>query len=121
VLVGTVAGDLHDIGKNLVGMMLKGAGFEVVDLGSDVSPQKFVEAVKAHQPQAVGMSALLTTTMPAMKRTIDALKEAGLSDGVKVLIGGAPITQDFADEIGADGYAPDASAAARKAKELMAA
>ena len=121
VLVGTVSGDLHDIGKNLVGMMLKGAGFEVVDLGSDVSPQKFVEAVKAHQPQAIGMSALLTTTMPAMKRTIEALKEAGLREQVKVLIGGAPITQDFADEIGADGYAPDASSAARKAKELMVA
>jgi 5-methyltetrahydrofolate--homocysteine methyltransferase len=121
VLMGTVAGDLHDIGKNLVGMMLKGAGFEVVDLGADVSPQKFVEAVKAHQPQAIGLSALLTTTMPSMKRTIDALTEAGLRDQVKVLIGGAPITQDFADEIGADGYAPDASSAARKAKELIAA
>jgi 5-methyltetrahydrofolate--homocysteine methyltransferase len=121
VLMGTVAGDLHDIGKNLVGMMLKGAGFEVVDLGSDVSPQKFVEAVKSHQPQAIGLSALLTTTMPSMKRTIDALTEAGLRGQVKVLIGGAPITQDFADEIGADGYAPDASSAARKAKELIAA
>jgi 5-methyltetrahydrofolate--homocysteine methyltransferase len=121
VLMGTVAGDLHDIGKNLVGMMLKGAGFEVVDLGSDVSPQKFVEAVKVHQPQAIGLSALLTTTMPSMKRTIEALQAAGLREQVKVLIGGAPITQDFADEIGADGYAPDASSAARKAKELMAA
>jgi 5-methyltetrahydrofolate--homocysteine methyltransferase len=102
-------------------MMLKGAGFEVVDLGADVSPQKFVEAVKTHQPQAIGMSALLTTTMPSMKRTIEALTEAGLREQVKVMIGGAPITQDFADEIGADGYAPDASSAARKAKELMAA
>jgi 5-methyltetrahydrofolate--homocysteine methyltransferase len=101
--------------------MLKGAGFEVVDLGSDVSPQKFVEAVKAHQPQAIGLSALLTTTMPSMKRTIEALQAAGLRAQVKVLIGGAPITQDFADEIGADGYAPDASSAARKAKELIAA
>ena len=119
VLVGTVSGDLHDIGKNLVGMMLKGAGFEVVGLGSDVSPQKFVEAVKTHRPQAVGMSALLTTTMPAMKRTIEALKEAGLRDQVKVMIGGAPITQDFADKIGADGFAPDASSASRKAKSLV--
>jgi len=119
VVVGTVAGDLHDIGKNLVGMMLKGTGFEVIDLGTDVSPQKFVDAVKANQPQMIGMSALLTTTMPSMKTTIEALTEAGLRDRVKVMIGGAPITQDFASEIGADGYAPDASSAARKAKELL--
>jgi 5-methyltetrahydrofolate--homocysteine methyltransferase len=114
-----VAGDLHDIGKNLVGMMLKGTGFEVIDLGTDVSPQKFVDAVKANQPQMIGMSALLTTTMLSMKTTIEALTEAGLRDRVKVMIGGAPITQDFASEIGADGYAPDASSAARKAKELL--
>jgi 5-methyltetrahydrofolate--homocysteine methyltransferase len=119
VVIGTVAGDLHDIGKNLVGMMLKGTGFEVIDLGTDVSPQKFVDAVKANQPQMIGMSALLTTTMPSMKTTIEALTEAGLRDRVKVMIGGAPITQDFASEIGADGYAPDASSGARKAKELL--
>ena len=119
VVIGTVAGDLHDIGKNLVGMMLKGTGFDVIDLGTDVSPQKFVDAVKANQPQMIGMSALLTTTMPSMKTTIEALTEAGLRDRVKVMIGGAPITQDFASEIGADGYAPDASSGARKAKELL--
>ena len=120
VVVGTVAGDLHDIGKNLVGMMLKGAGFEIIDLGTDVSPQKFVDAIKTNEAQIIGMSALLTTTMPGMKTTIEALTEAGLRDRVKVMIGGAPITQDFANEIGADGYAPDASSAARKAKELLA-
>jgi 5-methyltetrahydrofolate--homocysteine methyltransferase len=119
VVVGTVAGDLHDIGKNLVGMMLEGSGFEVIDLSTDVSPQKFVDAVKEHEPHMIGMSALLTTTMPSMSATIEALKEAGLRDGVKVMIGGAPITQDFAEKIGADGFAPDASSAARKAKELV--
>jgi 5-methyltetrahydrofolate--homocysteine methyltransferase len=118
VVVGTVAGDLHDIGKNLVGMMLEGSGFEVVDLGTDVGPQAFVDAVREHEPQVIGMSALLTTTMPSMGATIEALKEAGLREGVKVMIGGAPITQDFADKIGADGFAPDASSASRKAKEL---
>jgi 5-methyltetrahydrofolate--homocysteine methyltransferase len=121
VLVGTVAGDLHDIGKNLVGMMLEGSGFEVIDLGTDVGPQKFVDAVREHGPQVIGMSALLTTTMPSMGATIEALTEAGLRDQVKVLIGGAPITQDFADKIGADGFAPDASSATRKAKALLAA
>jgi 5-methyltetrahydrofolate--homocysteine methyltransferase len=121
VVVGTVAGDLHDIGKNLVGMMLEGSGFEVIDLSTDVSPQQFVDAVKEHAPQMVGMSALLTTTMPSMGATIEALKEAGLRDQVKVMIGGAPITQDFAEKIGADGFAPDASSAARKAKELLGA
>jgi 5-methyltetrahydrofolate--homocysteine methyltransferase len=119
VVVGTVAGDLHDIGKNLVAMMLEGSGFEVVDLGTDVSPQKFVDAVQEHHPQVIGMSALLTTTMPSMASTIEALKEAGLRDQVKVMIGGAPITQDFADKIGADGFAPDASSASRKAKALV--
>jgi 5-methyltetrahydrofolate--homocysteine methyltransferase len=121
VLVGTVAGDLHDIGKNLVAMMLEGSGFEVIDLGTDVSPQAFVDATREHSPQVIGMSALLTTTMPSMGATVEALKEAGLREGVKVMIGGAPITQDFADKIGADGFAPDASSASRKAKELVGA
>jgi 5-methyltetrahydrofolate--homocysteine methyltransferase len=121
VVIGTVAGDLHDIGKNLVGMMLEGSGFEVIDLSTDVSPQSFVDAVKEHAPQMIGMSALLTTTMPSMGATIEALKEAGLRDQVKVMIGGAPITQDFAEKIGADGFAPDASSAARTAKELLGA
>ena len=120
ILVGTVAGDLHDIGKNLVGMMMEGAGFEVVDLGTDVKPEAFVAGVQEHAPDLIGMSALLTTTMPAMTATVEALTEAGLRDQVKVLIGGAPVTQNFADGIGADGYAPDASSATRKAKELMA-
>ena len=120
VVVGTVAGDLHDIGKNLVVMMLEGSGFEVVDLGTDVGPQKFVEAVRSHQPQLIGMSALLTTTMPSMGATIEALKEAGLREQVKVMVGGAPITQEFAEKIGADGFAPDASSASRRAKALVA-
>jgi 5-methyltetrahydrofolate--homocysteine methyltransferase len=121
VVVGTVAGDLHDIGKNLVGMMLEGSGFEVIDLGTDVGPQAFVDAVREHEPQVIGMSALLTTTMPSMGATVEALKEAGLRENVKVMIGGAPITQDFADKIGADGFAPDASSASRKTKELVGA
>ena len=121
VVIGTVAGDLHDIGKNLVGMMLEGSGFEVIDLGTDVSPQQFVDTVKEQQPDMIGMSALLTTTMPSMGATIEALKEAGLREQVKVMVGGAPITQDFAEKIGADGFAPDASSAARKAKEMVAA
>jgi 5-methyltetrahydrofolate--homocysteine methyltransferase len=120
VVLGTVAGDLHDIGKNLVGMMMEGAGFEIVDLGTDVSASKFVEAVKVHNPDLIGMSALLTTTMPSMTATIEALTEAGLRDQVKVMIGGAPVTQAFANQIGADGFAPDASSATRKAKELLA-
>jgi len=119
VIVGTVQGDLHDIGKNLVGMMMEGSGFEVVDLGTDVTPAKFVDAVRQHKPQVMGLSALLTTTMPSMKNCIEALKEAGLRDQVQVLIGGAPVTQAYADQIGADGYAPDASSAARKAKALL--
>jgi len=119
VVVGTVAGDLHDIGKNLVGMMMEGAGFEIVDLGTDVSPVAFVNAVREHRPAIVGMSALLTTTMPSMSATIEALTEAGLRDRVKVLVGGAPLTQAFADKIGADGFAPDASSAARAAKALL--
>jgi 5-methyltetrahydrofolate--homocysteine methyltransferase len=119
VVIGTVAGDLHDIGKNLVGMMMEGAGFEIVDLGTDVKPEAFVTGVREHAPDLIGMSALLTTTMPAMTATVEALIEAGLRDQVKVLVGGAPVTQNFADGIGADGYAPDASSAARKAKALL--
>jgi len=119
VVIGTVKGDLHDIGKNLVAMMLEGAGFEVIDLGVDVSPEKFVEAVNNTGAQIVGMSALLTTTMPSMKDTIEAIKAAGLRDKVKIMIGGAPVTQNFADEIGADGYAPDAASAADLAKKLI--
>lgn len=118
VLLGTVKGDLHDIGKNLVAMMLEGAGFEVVDLGIDVPPEKFVEAVK-EGGDVLAMSALLTTTMTAMKTTLDALEEAGVKDKIKSLIGGAPVTQNYADEIGADGYARDAASAADKAKELI--
>ena len=119
--IGTVKGDLHDIGKNLVAMMLEGAGFEIIDLGIDVSPEKFIEAVKEKRAQIICMSALLTTTMPSMKTTIEAVKEAGLRDRVKVLIGGAPVTQAYAQEIGADGYAPDAASAADRAKELIVA
>ncbi|MBM3131298.1 MAG: cobalamin-binding protein [Chloroflexi bacterium] len=119
IVVGTVQGDLHDIGKNLVAMMMEGAGFEVIDLGVDVTPEKFVEVVKTHQPNLIGCSALLTTTMPKMKATIDALQEAGLRNQVKVLVGGAPVTAKYASEIGADAYAPDASAAANIAKSLL--
>ena len=117
-LIATVQGDLHDIGKNLVAMMLKGAGFEVIDLGVDVGPEKFVEQVKAAGAQLVGMSALLTTTMPGMEKTIKALKDAGVS--AKVMIGGAPITQDYANKVGADGYAADAASAVDLAKSLVA-
>lgn len=119
VVLGTVKGDLHDIGKNLVGMMLEGAGFEVIDLGVDVPPERFVEATREHQPRFVGMSAMLTTTMPGMRATIEALSEAGLRDQVTVMVGGAPLTQQFADEIGADLYAPDAFSAANQAKALL--
>jgi len=118
LLIGTVQGDLHDIGKNLVAMMLKGAGFEVIDLGVDVGPEKFIEQVKSSNVQLIGMSALLTTTMPGMEKTIKALKDAGVS--AKVMIGGAPVTQDFADKIGADGFAPDAASAVDIAKSLVA-
>ena len=117
-LIGTTQGDLHDIGKNLVAMMLKGAGFEVIDLGVDISPEKFVEQTKATGIQLVGMSALLTTTMPAMEKTVKALKNAGVS--AKVMIGGAPVTQGYADKIGADGYAADAASAIDLAKNLVA-
>jgi 5-methyltetrahydrofolate--homocysteine methyltransferase len=119
VVIGTVQGDLHDIGKNLVGMMLEGAGFEVVDLGVDVSPEKYVTAIKEHRPDLVACSALLTTTMPRMANIISSIREAGLGDQVKVMIGGAPITAEYASKIGADGYAPDAALAATRAKELL--
>jgi len=119
IVIGTVKGDLHDIGKNLVGMMLQGAGFEVTDLGSDVDAQKFVDAVKSTNAHVVGMSALLTTTMSNMPSTIEALKAAGLRDKVKVLVGGAPLTKAYADQIGADGYAPDASQAAKLALSFV--
>jgi len=118
-VMGTVEGDLHDIGKNLVAMMMEGAGFQIIDLGVDVSPEAFVETVKKEQPDIVGMSALLTTTMRNMSRTIDALKEAGLRDRVRVMVGGAPVTADFAKEIGADGTASSAPAAVDLAKELL--
>ena len=119
VVLGTVSGDLHDIGKNLVGMMLEGAGFEVVDLGTDVSPEKFVTAAQEEGADIVAMSALLTTTMPRMATTIDALVSSGARDRLKVMVGGAPLTQQFAEQIGADLYAPDASTAARQAKALL--
>jgi len=115
VVTGTVKGDLHDIGKNLVGMMMKGAGFEIIDLGADVTPEKFVETVKSTGAQIVAMSALLTTTMANMPATIKAFEDAGMRDSVKIMIGGAPVTDDFAKKIGADGYAPDASQAAKVA------
>ena len=117
VVLGTVKGDLHDIGKNLVGMMLKGAGMKVVDAGTDVAPEKFVESCKASKAQVCALSALLTTTMPQMAEVVKAIKEAGVP--VKTMIGGAPVTQNYADEIGADGYAPDAASAADLAKSLI--
>jgi 5-methyltetrahydrofolate--homocysteine methyltransferase len=120
VVIGTVKGDLHDIGKNLVAAMFEGAGFEVIDLGVNVTPEKFIETVKAKNANIVALSALLTTTMPAMKTTIEAFKEAGLRGKVKVLIGGAPITQKYADEIGADGYGENAPAAVIVAKQALA-
>lgn len=119
VAIGTVKGDLHDIGKNLVAMMLEGAGFEIIDLGVDVKPEQFVEAVNTRRADVVALSALLTTTMPAMKETIAALSSAGVRDKVVVLIGGAPVTQNYAEEIGADGYAPDAASAVDQAKVLL--
>ena len=120
VVIGTVQGDLHDIGKSLVAMMLEGAGFRVYDLGVDVPAAKFVEAVKEHEANLVGMSSLLTTTLPFMRDTVRSLQEAGLRESVKILIGGAPVTPEFADSIGADGYAPDGATAVAKARELMA-
>ncbi len=121
VVIGTVKGDLHDIGKNLVASMLEGGGFEVIDLGADVPPEKFVEAVQTRNANIVALSALLTVTMPAMKTTIEALKAAGLRDRVKVLVGGAPLTQRYADEIGADGYGENASVAVTLARRLVGA
>jgi 5-methyltetrahydrofolate--homocysteine methyltransferase len=119
VVIGTVQGDLHDIGKNLIGMMLEGAGFDVIDLGVDVPPEKYVAAVQEHHPDLIGCSALLTTTMPRMKDIILALQAAGLRDTVKVMIGGAPVTEQYAREIGADFYAPDAASAAQGARKLV--
>ncbi|HPT62674.1 MAG TPA: corrinoid protein [Candidatus Atribacteria bacterium] len=119
MIIGTVKGDLHDIGKNLVAMMMEGAGFEVIDLGIDVPAEKFIQAIEEYQPQLVGMSALLTTTMIQIRENIKAFQEASIRDQVKVMIGGAPVTQKFADEVGADGYAPDAASAVDKAKELL--
>jgi 5-methyltetrahydrofolate--homocysteine methyltransferase len=118
-VIGTAQGDLHDIGKNLVKMMLEGAGFQTIDLGTDVKPEEFVAAVREHQPQLLGMSALLTTTMPGMKATIEALEEAGLRDAVKIMVGGAPVTAAFAEQIGADAYAPDAGSAVDIARSLV--
>jgi 5-methyltetrahydrofolate--homocysteine methyltransferase len=118
-LIGTVKGDLHDIGKNLVKMMIEGAGFQTEDLGTDIDPADFVAAVKEHEPDILGMSALLTTTMVNMTATIEALEEAGLRDSVKVMVGGAPVTKKFAQQIGADAYAPDAASAVDAARELM--
>lgn len=119
VVLGTVKGDLHDIGKNLVGMMMEGVGFQVIDLGIDVPPEKFVEAVKSNSAQLLGLSALLTTTMPRMKEVIQSLIAAGVRNKVKVMVGGAPLTEKFAKEIGADGYAPDAASAVDMAKSLL--
>ena len=119
VVLGTVKGDLHDIGKNLVGMMMEGAGLEVIDLGKNVSAETFINAVREHKPHIVALSALLTTTMPEQKNVIEALKEAGLRDKVKVMVGGAPVTEAYAVEIGADAYSPDAATAAEKAKEFV--
>ena len=119
IIIGTVKGDLHDIGKNLVAMMLEGAGFEIIDLGIDTAPERFIQEVKDKKPQILALSALLTTTLPMMKATIELLKAEGLEGTVKVLVGGAPLSQRYADEIGADGYAPDAVSAVAKARELL--
>lgn len=119
-VLGTVKGDLHDIGKNLVTMMLEGGGFEAIDLGIDLDPATFVDAVREHQPDLVGMSALLTTTMTQMQSTIEALEQAGLRDSVRIMVGGAPVTASFAEQIGADAYAPDAATAVELARELTA-
>ncbi|WP_088289727.1 corrinoid protein [Kineosporia sp. A_224] len=119
-LMGTVKGDVHDIGKNLVNIMLEGAGFQVIDLGVQVSPEKFIAAIEEHKPDIVGFSAFLTTTMPMFKANMNALEKAGLRDKVIVMVGGAPVTQEYADAVGADGYAADASTAVRRAKDLIA-
>jgi corrinoid protein of di/trimethylamine methyltransferase len=120
VVIGTVKGDLHDIGKNLVSSMLEGGGFEVVDLGTDVTPEKFIQAIQQHQANIVALSALLTVTMPMMKNTIEALKQASLRDRVKVMVGGAPVTREYADSIGADGYSESATGAVAVARQLAA-
>jgi methylmalonyl-CoA mutase cobalamin-binding domain/chain len=120
IVMGTVKGDVHDIGKNLVNIMFEGAGFEVIDLGVQVAPEKFVDAISEHKPDIVGFSAFLTTTMPMFKANINALQKSGLRDQVIVMVGGAPVTQEYADVVGADGYAADASAAVVRAKELLA-
>ena len=119
VVIGTVKGDLHDIGKNLVALMLEGAGFEIKDLGTDVAAEDFIAAIKSENPDILALSALLTTTMPSMKQTIEAVKEAGLRDQVKVIIGGAPVTEDYSRQIGADGFSPDASRAVGLAESLL--
>jgi methylmalonyl-CoA mutase cobalamin-binding domain/chain len=119
IVMGTVKGDVHDIGKNLVNIMFEGAGFEVIDLGVQVAPEKFLDAIREHQPDIVGFSAFLTTTMPMFKANINALEKAGMRDQVIVMVGGAPVTQEYADVVGADGYAADASAAVVRAKELI--
>jgi methylmalonyl-CoA mutase cobalamin-binding domain/chain len=121
VVMGTVKGDVHDIGKNLCNIMLEGAGFEVIDLGVNCAPDKFVEAARTHQPDILGMSAFLTTTMPMIKVTVEALKKAGLRDSIKLMCGGAPVTAHYAEICGVDAYCPDASATARKAKEFIGA
>ncbi len=118
VVLGTVKGDVHDIGKNLVGMMMVGAGLEVIDVGIDVSKEKFIEAIQTHKPKILALSALLTTTMPELKTVIDAVIEAGLRDEVKIMVGGAPVNAEYAKEIGADGYSPDAGSAAELAKQF---
>jgi 5-methyltetrahydrofolate--homocysteine methyltransferase len=120
IAIGTVEGDLHDIGKNIVAMMMQGAGFKVIDLGVNLTPQGFVSAVKEHKPDIIGMSALLTTTMPKMAETVKAIQEAGLRDQVKIMAGGAPVTQEFVDRIGADAYGANAASASEKAKALLA-
>jgi len=119
VVIGTVRGDLHDIGKNLVGMMLEGAGFEVIDVGIDVAPDVFIKTAKKENAKIIGLSALLTTTMPAMKEVVNSLNGSNLKGKIKVMVGGAPVTKDYADEIGADGYAPDAASATDLAKKLL--
>ena len=119
VIIGTVQGDLHDIGKNIVGSMLEGAGFQVINLGNDVSPQKFIDAIRTHNPQIVAMSALLTTTMTAMEKVVIEIQDAGLRDKVKIMIGGAPVTTNFSDKIDADGYSDNANGAVKLARQLV--
>jgi 5-methyltetrahydrofolate--homocysteine methyltransferase len=119
VVIGTVQGDLHDIGKNIVSSMLEGAGFSVINLGNDVSPQKFISAINEYKPDILAMSALLTTTMTAMETTVNFIREAGLRDGVKIIIGGAPVSKNYSDQIGADGYSNNANGAVRLARSLL--